>query len=392
MTSAQRTQAQAARGLYLHLPFCQHKCTYCDFTVRVLQERGQITRYLDHLEQELTVLSTLPHQLETLYVGGGTPSLLSTAELERLWLCLSKNWDLSQIQEWTFEVNPETGSIAYFKACRQAGVNRISLGVQSFQTEELKACGRSHDPQDIQRCVAELRQSGFENISLDLIYGLPGQNLNSWKNTLEQALALQPQHLSLYSLEVHEKTAMGWQERKNRLQRPAEEAEVAMYEMACRILAGAGFEHYEIANWSLPGRASQHNRLYWLAAPVLAAGVGAHGYWQERRYENSDSLRTYYQNCQAKDWSWLNTPQQSPQEAAAERVILGLRLLQEGLDGQAFKQDFGIDLSEAYAQVLPALLQDGWVKWQGQHLCLSPEAVLISNAVFSQLLEPQLEG
>lgn len=378
------------QGLYVHLPFCLRKCHYCDFTVRVLERREQISRYLNHLELELAALSALPMQLKTLYFGGGTPSILNEAELERLCQGLHTALDLSQLQEWTLEVNPETGSQGYFEHCKALGINRVSLGVQSFQPEELAQSGRSHRPADILRAVNELQTAGLTNISFDLIYGLPGQDLKAWENTLEQALDLTPTHLSLYSLEVHEKTAWGQRERQNKLIRPSEESEVAMYEMACQILAQAGFEHYEIANWGLPGQHSHHNKLYWQAASVLALGVGAHGYWQNRRYANSDHLKTYYQNCQSQDWSWENTPAQPRQDAAAERVILGLRLLQEGVNNRVFGQEFGTSLQAAYPKELPKLLDQGLLCWRGEHLCLPAEAVLLSNEVFSALLEPQL--
>ncbi|MGE3727156.1 MAG: radical SAM family heme chaperone HemW [Candidatus Sericytochromatia bacterium] len=381
-----------AQGLYLHLPFCLRKCAYCDFTVRVLEKREQIHRYLDHLELELAALSALPMQLNTLYLGGGTPSLLNEAEIERLCTALRQALDLTQLQEWTLEVNPETGSQGYFELCKALGINRVSLGVQSFQPNELQQSGRSHSPADILRCTAELRAAGLNNISLDLIYGLPGQTLAAWQDSLKQALALKPSHLSLYSLEVHEKTAWGQLERLEKLQRPSEESEVAMYESACQLLAEQGFEHYEIANWSLPGLASQHNRLYWQAAPVLALGVGAHGYWQNRRYANAENLKAYYQDCQNTNWRWKNTPAQSRQDAAAERVILGLRLLQVGVDDRAFAQEFGCSLAEAYPQELPELLEKGLLIWRGDCLCLPAEAVLLSNEVFAALLEPQLES
>lgn len=387
MNSPAQKQAQ---GLYLHLPFCLRKCFYCDFTVRVFEQRTQISRYLDHLELELAALSRLPMQLKTLYLGGGTPSLLNEAEIERLCTGLRQKLDLTHLQEWTLEVNPETGSQSYFEQCKALGINRVSLGVQSFQPNELQQSGRSHSPADILRCVAELRAAGLNNLSLDLIYGLPGQTQAAWQDSLKQALALKPSHLSLYSLEVHEKTAWGQRERLEKLQRPSEENEVAMYETACQLLAEQGFEHYEIANWSLPGLASQHNRLYWQAAPVLALGVGAHGYWQNRRYANSDQLKSYYQSCQNQHWSWENTQVQSRQDAAAERVILGLRLLQTGVDDRAFAQEFGCSLAEAYPQELPELLAKGLLIWRGDCLCLPAEAVLLSNEVFAALLEPQL--
>lgn len=378
-----------ARGLYIHLPFCLHKCHYCDFTIRVLQRPEQIDRYLQALDKELNALGQLPHQLETLYLGGGTPSLLNHRQIMALAQSLKQNFRLDQLQEWTLEVNPETGSTAYFEACLALGINRVSLGVQSWVPSELADSGRSHTRTDIIRCLNDLQAAGLYNISQDLIYGLPGQTLNSWRISLEQALETKPAHLSLYSLEVHEKTLWGWHEKQGSLTRPPEEIEVQMYEWACEQLAQAGYIHYEIANWCLPDRASRHNQLYWQTAPVLAAGVGAHGYWQGRRYAHSPHLSGYYQTCQTERWPWLTTPPQSRQEAAAERLILGLRLLQEGLDGQAFQRDFGLRPEEACPEMLNFAKQ-GLLRQVGENWLLSPEAVLISNTIFAALLQPYL--
>ena len=188
---------------------------------------------------------------------------------------------------------------------------------------------------------------------------------------------------------MHAGTEFGWLEQNQRLSRPHEDEEVAMYQWACERLKQAGYEHYEIANWALPGKASQHNQLYWLAAPVLAAGVGAHGYWQNRRYANSEDLLHYYAQIENRHWAWEHTPAQSPQEAAAERIMLGLRLLQTGLDAQRFEADFGLPLTQASPELL-ALQAEGRLFCEQGHWKLAPESVMLSNEIFAQLLEPRL--
>jgi len=377
--------AKPARSLYLHLPFCSVKCHYCDFVVRVLHAPSQIDRYLTHLALELPVLSALAAPLHTLYLGGGTPSLLQASQIQSLSQLLHQHFDLHSLQEWTLEANPESLEPNLLQHWLQAGVNRVSLGVQSFDPALLASCGRPHHLEDIYRAVKILQASEL-NYSLDLIYGLPGQSLESWEQSLTAALQLGPDHLSLYALEVHRATHFGHQN----LNLPDDERVVAMYQLACEHLAAAGYQHYELANWCLPGRASQHNRVYWQHAPFLAAGVGAHGYIQGRRYAHERSLAAYYQACQSGHWPWQNTPPQSLAAEIEETVFLGLRLLQEGLDLAAFEKRFQRSLLSCYPKVLPRLLSLAYLSLQGQTLRLNPELVSLSNEVFAEFLEPSL--
>lgn len=375
-----------ARSLYLHLPFCSVKCGYCDFAVRVLERPAQIDRYLDHLALELAALAPLTGPLTTLYLGGGTPSLLDPGQIERLGELLSRHFESSRLSEWTLEVNPESADTERLARWRALGVNRVSLGVQSFDPELLEKCGRPHSVRDIHRAVANLNSLGLHNFSLDLIYGLPGQTAGSWRASLEQALLLAPAHVSLYALEVHSRTHFGHLQ----LDLPDEDSAAGMYETACEVLGGAGLEHYEIANWARPGRASRHNTVYWHNAPFAAAGVGSHGYLQRRRYAHSDSLASYYRACVAGDWPWLSTPPQSLAAEIEETVFLGLRLLREGLSLSAFAARFGRELAAAYPQVLPRLLSQQLLEIDGDRLRLSSQAVMVSNEVFSEFLDPNL--
>lgn len=374
-----------ARSLYIHLPFCRHKCHYCDFVVRILHTPSQIDRYLDHLTLDLQALSSFAAPLKTVYLGGGTPSLLSVAQIERLADMLQQSFQLRQVQEWTLEANPEDLPEAELAAWMQLGVNRISLGVQTFDPELLASCGRSHSLADIERAV-RLVQSRQLNLSLDLIYGLPEQRLQSWDASLAAALALQPDHLSLYALEVHPATVFG----HFNPPLPEEDDTVAMYDLACARLAQAGYQHYEIANWCLPGRPSRHNRVYWQNLPFLAAGVGAHGYVTGRRYAHSASLRDYYLDCQAERWPWDVAEPQPLSEAIEETVFLGLRLLIEGLDLQAFETRFERALLACYPEILPRLLAQGHLLLEDGHLRLSPDAVSVSNVILAEFLEPVL--
>lgn len=386
MTDAFFFQNNLPTALYLHLPFCTFKCHYCDFAVRVLQNSSQIDRYLDHLTLELQALGPLAAPLRTLYIGGGTPSLLEPAQIKRLSQCLQQSFDLAHLQECTLEVNPESANAEALKHWQALGVNRLSLGVQSFDPELLKNCGRNHGIADIEQAVLTFENLGFEDYSLDLIYGLPEQSMISWQASLQAAVALKPTHISLYALEVHPQTQFGHQS----LRLPDEDLAADMYEQAVETLGKSGLEHYEIANWGLAHHWSQHNQVYWRNLPFLAAGVGAHGYLQQRRYANPRGLRDYYQQCKQQNWAWNSTPPQPLSEAIEETVFLGLRLLISGLDLTAFEGRFGAPLLDFYPEVLPRMLQHGLLEQEAKHLKLSTEAVLVSNAIMAEFLEPDL--
>lgn len=379
-------QSHPPTALYLHLPFCSFKCHYCDFAVRVLQTSSQIDRYLDHLTLELQALSKLAAPLETLYIGGGTPSLLEPAQIKRLAKYLKEAFNLDSLLECTLEVNPESANPESLKVWRELGVNRLSLGVQSFDQDLLTRCGRNHGIADIEQAVTTFHGLEFNDYSLDLIYGLPEQSMASWQDSLQAALVLKPTHISLYALEVHPQTQFGHQS----LRLPDEDLAADMYEQAVETLGKSGLQHYEIANWGLANHWSKHNQVYWRNLPFLAAGVGAHGYLQQRRYGNPRSLRDYYQNCQQRHWAWQHTPLQPLSEAIEETVFLGLRLLISGLDLQAFEARFGQPLLAFYPVVLPRFLQQGLLEQDGQALKLSSGAVLVSNTIMAEFLEPQL--
>lgn len=379
------------QSLYVHIPFCSLKCHYCDFAVRVLnpeRHAEQVQRYLSHLELELRALSELAAPLQTLYIGGGTPALLAPVEIQYLLSILQQNFELGALQEWTLEANPEDLSEEQIGIWLAGGVNRVSLGVQSFQDAELQSCGRAHDAAQIPKACRLLREAGVENLSFDLIYGLPGQSLQSWADNLQAAIELAPQHLSLYALEVHSDTVFGHRDAPV----PDDDAVADMYDLAVERLAQAGFEHYEIANWARPGCRSQHNQVYWRNQSFLAAGVGAHGYWHRRRYAHGKSLRDYYANCSAGRWPWQAAAPQTRAEIIEETVFLGLRQLRQGLDVQAFEREFDQPLSSFYPEVLPRLLAEGWLEQEGQTLRLSTQAVAVSSSVFVQFLEPQIDN
>lgn len=339
-------------------------------------------RYLEHLFREIHGLSPQLQPLKTLYLGGGTPSLVPLDALTQLAGQLPRTPDC----EWTLEVNPETVTPQRATAWRELGINRISLGVQSFVDELLIRCGRTHTAHQVVRAYHLLQMAGFSNIGLDLIYGLPGQTPDTWQHTLEQAVRLQPQHVSLYALQIEAQTLFGYQEQREQLTLPVEDRVVADYEYAVQALGQVGYQHYEISNWAKPGYASHHNLVYWQAQPCWAIGVGAHGYWQNRRYANPETLLAYYRLCQQQNWAWQQTPQQSPQAAMEEFMFLGLRLLQAGIRPHDFAERFGIPLQSVYGEVIQDLIAQGYLIASGDTICLAPQSVLISNEIFQRFL------
>jgi oxygen-independent coproporphyrinogen III oxidase len=376
-----------AASVYLHLPFCSRKCAYCDFAIRVLQNARQIERYFLHLALELEAIAPQATALHTLYIGGGTPSILSVSEIHALAPLLHSYFDLSRLSasgEWTLEVNPEHAKYEALLAWKQIGVNRISLGVQSFDNALLARCGRLHQQTDVFSAVQRIQDVGFDNWSLDLMYALPEQTLKQWQQSLEQALRLQPTHLSLYALEVHAQTLFGAQ------QLPAFSEDLAgdMYDLACEMLAQAGYLHYEIANFCLPGYASRHNQVYWQTEPFVAVGVGAHGYLQQRRYENPRSLKAYYQMCQSGQWSSQQQLPQTLSEAIEEFMFLGLRQLEKGVTWAAFETRFGISLRSCYPQRLATAFKQADLLPTAEGFVLNPERIGLSNRILSEFLDP----
>lgn len=376
-----------AASLYLHLPFCSRKCAYCDFAVRVLQSAQQVARYFVHLGLELAAVAQEATVLETLYIGGGTPSILSLAEIEALGSLLQRHFDLSWVSdsgEWTLEVNPEHANTAELLAWKRMGVNRISLGVQSFDNGLLERCGRLHQQSDVFSAVQRIQESGFDNWSLDLMYALPDQSLKQWQESLEHALRLRPTHLSLYALEVHPQTLFGAQQ----LPDFSEDLAGEMYDLACDLLAQAGYLHYEIANFCLPGYASRHNQVYWQTEPFIAVGVGAHGYLQQRRYENPRDLKRYYQCCQSGEWPFQEQVPQTRAEAIEEFMFLGLRQLEKGVAWETFEKRFGTSLRSCYPKRLEAAFAQADLLPTAQGFVLNPERVGLSNRILSEFLDP----
>lgn len=385
-------------SLYLHIPFCQHRCAYCDFntytTVETLQDA-----YVDALAMEIKQVAGLAEQagqkrpFDTIYFGGGTPSLLSVYALRCILERVHETFGRTAEAEITLEANPDTVDRAYLQGLREIGINRLSLGVQSAQTGDLTLLERTHDFETVVNVVGMVRGAGFENFNLDLIYGLPQQTLTSWADSLEAVLALEPTHLSLYCLTIEPGTPMHRWLVNGRIKSPDPDLAAEQYQHAGRKLAKRGFEHYEISNWALPKQECRHNMTYWRNQEYLGLGAGAYGHANGWRYGLVRRPRVYIRRMKSEQGAIFplssavtDSHSVGRQEAMSDTVITQLRLLQEGLDMQAFGEKFGQTLDEAYDGLATRLVDWGLLHWESNRLLLTERGRFISNQVFYRFM------
>ena len=385
-------------GIYVQVPFCQTKCTYCNFHTGVVSS-GRFAPYISAVRGEMSTHRALwqaagisvppeddaPLSVDTVYIGGGTPSLLDAAFLSDLLGTIRESFS-SHWEEVTLEADPET--IEPEKAARwaAAGVNRISFGSQSFVDDELKAAGRMHRRADIDRAVPILRAAGIRNISFDLIAGLPKQTRASWWYSLTEAIALAPEHISIYIMEIDEGSRLGLEvlqggARYSARDLPSEEAMAEFYELAQAELAAAGYEQYEISNWAKPGFASRHNLKYWRRQPYLGFGAGAHSFSGEQRWANVHDAAAYVAAIENGKAAVQSVETVTRESALEEELFLGLRQL-GGIDLARIEREYGVNLQEKVGR----LASNGMVEWRGDILRLAPAKLSISNEVLVELL------
>jgi oxygen-independent coproporphyrinogen-3 oxidase len=373
-------------GVYIQAPFCQTKCTYCNFPTGVFAQ-SLYAPYAKAVCREICASSELRDlTVDTVYLGGGTPSLLAPDDLARILDAVRAHFH-GAWQEVTLEADPETITAENARAWREAGIDRISLGVQSFANEELRAAGRMHRQKDIHAAAEFLRAAGFQNVSMDLIAGLAHQTKASWNDSLEELIRLRPQHVSIYLLEVDEGSRLGKEILRGggKYGAPAVASDDDMadfYETACARLAAQGYEHYEISNWSLPGLASRHNLKYWRREPYVGFGAGAHSFDGQKRWANAHDPRAYVRAMEQGSCAREEEQEVTPREALEEELFLGLRQL-AGIDMARIEQKYGADLSGRVAR----LVADGLLAREGSTLRLNPAKLTISNEAFVALLE-----
>jgi len=390
-------------SLYVHIPFCRSRCAYCDFITYAGKE-DLLDSYVDALLAEIRIaasrLADTEKSIETIYFGGGTPSLLSPDQIGTILKTIHHNFSVDYAAEITLEANPSTTSYQKLAGYRSAGVNRLSFGVQSFNNADLAALGRIHRKAEVLSELAAARQAGFWNISLDLIYGLPGQSLHGWIDNLESALALDVPHLSLYSLILEEETPLFLSVREGKVSLPEDDLVADMFDAARLRLEQAGWQHYEISNWSKTDNTeSLHNKAYWRNGSWLGLGVAAHSHIGNLRFSNTGSIENYIQSIDKaanEDFSGIVSPAQNWMTTndviteMRETMMLGFRLLQDGVNLEAFTQRFDTDAELFFAKEIAYLTKRGLVeKITGEgnsRLRLTKAAVGVANQVFKEFV------
>ena len=374
-------------GVYIHIPFCRSRCSYCDFATGAF-DAPLADCYVRAVADEIGAFKlpagNVAADVDTIYFGGGTPSLLAPAQVKRLLAAVRKRFIVANGAEVTMELNPGTVTPDSLRAFHAAGVNRASFGLQTFDDEALRRLGRTHTAADARQTFQNLRTAGFDNISFDLIAGLPGQTLPDWSRNLDEALALQPEHLSLYLLEVHEGTPLAEQLRRGMWPEPDADVAVEMYQLLFARTATAGYEHYEISNFCRPGRESRHNLKYWTNQPYYGFGCSAHSYdGTSLRWANERDTARYVELIAAGRGAVVETTELNLREASSEALFLGLRLLTRGVDLRQHQTQFGADVRAAYADDLARFTEAGLIEISNDVLRLTRSGALLSNEVFA---------
>jgi oxygen-independent coproporphyrinogen-3 oxidase len=371
-------------GIYIHIPFCRSRCSYCDFATGIYTS-ALAERYVPNLVKEIKCFGQVEkaESVDSIFFGGGTPSLLSPAQLEMILTAVDQRFVVSAEAEVTMEMNPGTVTPETLHAYRQLGVNRASFGAQTFDDNELARLGRSHTADDTHRTFRDLRDAGFDNVSFDLIAGLPGQTLSGWRRNLDEAFSMKPEHLSFYLLEVHEGTPLSKHIRVGLQPKPDEDLAVSMYELMLDRAAEAGYEHYEISNLCLPGFESRHNSKYWTGAPYYGFGCSAHSYdGSFRRWANERDVMGYVEMIEQDGSAIVDKTQLTPEERRSEAVFLGLRMMQ-GLSMKEYARAFGTDLVAKHQDDLARFREAGLIECCGDLLKLTRAGALLSNEVFA---------
>jgi len=360
-------------GIYIHIPFCRSRCSYCDFATG-LYESGLAERYVSALVEEICSSAVAGTRVDTIYFGGGTPSLLDPAQLEHTLVALNASFDVEVAAEVTLEINPGSITVEKLRAFRSLGINRASFGAQTFDDRELAKLGRSHTAADARRTFDDLRAAGFDNVSFDLIAGLPGQTLTGWQRNVAEALHLNPEHLSFYLLEIHSGTPLAQHIQRGLQPVPDEDLAAVMYEWMLERAATAGYEHYEISNLCRPGFQSRHNTKYWTGAPYFGFGCSAHSYdGQNRRWSNHRDVLEYVRHVEQGFSATSEKQILTERDIKAESLFLGLRLM----------RGVSRDLCNDYETDVERFREAGLLELDGDFIKLTRSGALLSNEVFS---------
>ncbi len=372
-------------ALYIHIPFCMQKCHYCDFNSFAVTEATK-KRFMDCILLEIDLLAKkYKAPLKTIFFGGGTPTILSGEELLLILDRVREKFTLLEGIEISSEANPETVNKEQLTLLKQGGFNRLSFGVQSFSNHYLKKLGRVHTANKAIESYYLAREIGFDNLNLDLIFALPGQSMEEWQDTLEQAVRLNPEHLSTYNLKIEEGTRFYQLLTENKISPVSEDLDLAMYNYTKEFLEAKGYQQYEISNFAKEGLRSKHNQIYWLNQPYLSLGPGAHFYDGRGRGYNFSRLEDYFQAIRAGKLPVAEYHQLSREEEIEETLMLGLRLI-DGISLEGFSERYGIELEEVYQRELKQLLKNRLIKVEAGRLSLTEQGILLANQVLAEFI------
>ena len=373
-------------GLYIHIPFCRQKCLYCDFPSWAGKE-SQMQAYVDALTKEITNRGKeySGRKVVSVFFGGGTPTTLSIPMLEQLMQAVFENWDIAEDAEITTEANPGTLDREMAQALKKMGFNRLSMGVQAWQNRLLKSLGRIHTIESFQDNFKAVREAGFENVNTDLMFALPNQTMADWKETVQNMVAMNPEHISAYSLILEEGTPFYDRYEKGELEPAEEELDREMYHWAVEYLAEHGYEQYEISNFAKAGRQSRHNRIYWQTEEYLGMGLGSHSYMNGERFHNIYDLQEYVQADGEVSLLKEDVEIITREDALAEFMFLGLRLT-EGVTFERFRERFGDEMKNIYGRQIEKLAADGLLQEDEKGIRLTERGTDISNVVFEEFL------
>lgn len=373
--------------IYIHIPFCVRKCAYCDF-LSGPQDKGTIEKYVGKLIKEIKASVIQNHSVISIFLGGGTPSILKASQITRIFDVLRDTFDISEDAEITIEANPGTVTKEKLEAYKQCGINRISFGLQSANNEELKLLGRIHTYEEFMESYELARKCGFDNINVDLISAIPKQTLESWEATLQRVIDLEPEHISAYSLIVEEGTPFAkvyGEGCPGEQDLPSEEVERAIYYRTETLLLQAGYHRYEISNYAKEGKECRHNLGYWERTDYLGIGLGASSLIDNTRFKNTDDLAFYMEHADNADEIRENVEKLSVKEQMEEFMFLGLRKM-EGVSISEFEKAFGKTMEECYAEQIQRLMQQGLLEQKDSRLMLTRQGIDVSNYVFAEFL------
>lgn len=366
-------------GLYIHIPFCLSKCGYCSFSS--IKSINLIPEYLAALKKEIKYYRKIFSSFDTVYLGGGTPSLLSIQQLETIFKAINKSYKIDLHAEITMEVNPGDASLEYFQSLRSLGINRLNIGIQSFDNHILKFLGRRHNSAEAIIAVNNSRKAGFDNIGFDLIYGIPGQNISLWKNTIQQALSYVPEHISCYQLSLETGTPLYREYALQGINLPAEKEQLKFFHATADELVNAGYVHYEISNFTRKDNLkSKHNTKYWQHTPYLGLGPAAHSFLDNKRWWNKAAVKTYLKEIAAGKMPVENTEILSAEQLQLEALFLGLRT-KTGIDLKLYKTRYGADLLKDKKTIIDTLIKNKFVELKNGFLRPTRAGIAVADSL-----------